>query len=50
MPKFVYNSLFQLGKDDTKYDLVSKEAISETNFDNKFDTDNYDNFDNIILE
>ena len=29
MPKFVYNSLFQFGKDDTKYDLVSKEGISE---------------------
>ena len=31
MPKFVYNSLFQFGKDDTKYDLVSKEGISERN-------------------
>ena len=35
MPKFVYNSLFQFGKDDTKYDLVSKEGISERNFDDK---------------
>ena len=35
MPKFVYNSLFQFGKDDTKYDLVSKEGISERNFGNK---------------
>ena len=29
MPKFVYNSLFQFGKDDTKYDLVSKKGVSE---------------------
>ena len=35
MPKFVYNSLFQFGKDDTKYDLVSKEGISERNFGDK---------------
>ena len=35
MPKFVYNSLFQFGKDDTKYDLVSKEGVSERNFDDK---------------
>ena len=35
MHQFIYNSLFQLGEDDTKYDLVSKEGISEKNFDGK---------------